>query len=451
MSGSESLSVAIDAPVLPGTTGGVAQFVASLVGALGKLDDGNESYTIVCRSQEQVDWLKRYGGSKQRFVVRTPMHPQNHRPQPDASASFPALLKRGLGPLLPAARYVQRLLSSPSPPIPTRQWPEVGFSDGFYENLGCDVLHIPTQTFTLCALPSIYNPHDLQHLHYPQFFTPAVIAERETLYTAGCHFAHTVTVGSQWIKDDIVRQYRIAPEKVQVIPEGPPTELYAGPSDSLLAQVKERYGLQAPFAFYPAVTWPHKNHIRLLEAIARLRDHRGIVVRLVCTGSNHPMYWAPIAKRLDELKLSSQVKFLGHVSDEDLRAIYHLSEFLVLPTLFEACSLPIFEAWLEGLPVASSDATALPEQVRDAALLFEPREVETIADAIEKMTTDPELRRELSVRGRRRLKDFDWTRTAKAYRAVYRRAAGRLLTEEDRFLLAWDWMREPRRKTTCEL
>jgi glycosyltransferase involved in cell wall biosynthesis len=123
--------------------------------------------------------------------------------------------------------------------------------------------------------------------------------------------------------------------------------------------------------------------------------------------------------------------------------VYKSAQFLILPTLFEADSCPIHEAWSEGLPVASSNHTALPEQVGDAGLLFDAADVSAIADALERMASDARLRQELVQRGYRRVKDFDWLRTAKAYRAVYRRAAGVSLTEEDQWLLAWDWMKKP--------
>jgi glycosyltransferase involved in cell wall biosynthesis len=101
---------------------------------------------------------------------------------------------------------------------------------------------------------------------------------------------------------------------------------------------------------------------------------------------------------------------------------------------------------LEGTPVACSNATALPEQVLDAALLFDPNSTESIAGAIIRMATSNEFREELRVRGYRRLSDFDCARTAKAYRAAYRRAAGFPLAEEDRWFLEWDWMNDPQRK-----
>jgi glycosyltransferase involved in cell wall biosynthesis len=341
--------------------------------------------------------------------------------------------------LLPTVRRLQHLLSVP------RYWPEVPLSDGFYESLGCDLVHFATQNFVLCAAPTIYNPHDLQHLHYPQFWTPADIAWRETMYPAGCRFARTVVVGSQWVKDDVVHQYQISPEKVQVIPEAPPTQWPPAPTAEFLTTVQHKYQLKQPFALYPAVTWPHKNHLRLLDALASLRDTWGLTLHLVCTGARQD-FWPQIARRIDELNLGPQVTFLGFIPEAELRAVYRLAQCLVMPSLFEAISLPIFDAWAEGVPVICSHATALPEQVQDAAVLFDPHSVEAMAHAIAKVATSVEIQHRLKERGTQRVKDFNWERTAKAYRAVYRRAAQVALTEEDRWLLSWDWIRAPHKK-----
>ena len=436
----DQLKVAINVKVLSGDAGGILQSTMGLIKALGKLEDGPERYTIVAHSADQLEWLKPLCGSNQQIVLKADWKHQNKEVRANGARwTFAWILKRVLGPFLPAARYIQHLLSTP------REWPEVPVSDGFFESLGCDVVHFPTQGYMLCALPSIYNPHDLQHLHYPQFFTPTELTWRETIYPAACHFAHTVVVGTQWVKDDVIRRYRIDPDKIQVIPWAPPTHFYREPEPGRLAVVMEKYQLETTFAIYPAVTWPHKNHLRLLEALAYLRDHRGLVIPLICTGSRYTPFWPRIEACVRELNLSSQVKFLGFVPEEDLRALYRLSQFLVMPTLYEADSCPIHEAWSEGLPVASSNATALPDQVQDAGLLFNPKEILDIVDALEHMATDEKLRDELCERGFRRVKDFDWERTAKAYRALYRRAADRPLTEEDQVLLQWDWLRTPQR------
>lgn len=423
------LKIAINAQRSPSNlgAGGVESVLIGLVSALGRLEDGPEEYTLIGYWKDP-EWLQPYLGANQRIVVG---------PRVGSAKTFSHLPSW----MRPAARRARKWAYDFIAP-PANQDP-VPLSDGFYENLGCDLIHFPYQKFTLCALPMVYNPHDLQHLHFPQFFTPESIRYREGLYAAGCHYAQTVVTGSAWIKQDIIRHYRLDPEKIQVIPWGPPTSAVEEPGVEARKQVKDRYNLPDTFAFYPAMLWEHKNHARLLEALAHLRERDGIVVHLVCTGDFQTPLWTKIQTMLQALQLESQVHFLGTIPFQDLRAVYQLCQFLLVPTLFEAASGPIFEAWQEKKPVACSRVTSLPEQVGDAALLFHPYAVEDIAAAVRRMATDPQLRAELSARGVKRLADFQWERTAKAYRAVYRRVAHQPLSDEDQKLLKWDWMRNP--------
>ena len=423
---SETLKVAIDARVTPASAGGVAQVMLGLIRALGHLDDPSTSYKIIVESEVEQDFLKAHLGVNQHFAVK---------PRP-SQKRLQSLLKRTKASI--SHRVFGENSGYPSfPPM----------SDGYIESLGCDVIHFPHQRFQLCSLPTIYNPHDLQHLHLPQFFSPSEIAHREVVYRWGCQLADTVAVSSRWIKEDVLKQYQISASKVQIIPWAPPTEAYADPSPDEVSAVETKYQLERPFAFYPAVTWPHKNHLRILEALALLRDTRNLKLRLVCTGSRLEPHWSEIQRRIDQLNLGSQVLFLGFVSDSDLRAIYKLSQFMVMPSLFESDSSPVYEAWLEGKPIACANVTSLPVQVMDAGILFDPYQPEAIADAMSVLSTDEELRRRLAELGRLRVKDYDWERTAKAYRALYRRTAGRQLSEEDNWLLSWDWMETPMRRS----
>ena len=419
--------------VTPGVAGGIAQSTQGLVSSLGQLD-GPEEYVLLADRPNQAEWIRQYCGPSQQIVMMPRKAWRN-----GAANHYPDRrgIKRLLRPALNVVRHAVERLSPPS------QWPGVSISEGFHEGLGCDVLHFPTQSFVLCAIPTIYNPHDLQHLHYPQFFTPRELARRETSYRAACQLSNTVIAGSEWIKYDVVHQYRVNPDKVQIIPWAPPTVQYPSITPAEIEDARTRLRLSEPYALYPAVTWPHKNHLRLFEALAELRDNRGLVVNLICTGARDQAFWPKIEQRINDLNLVSQVRFLGFLSESDLRVVYRLAQFLILPSLFEADSCPIHEAWSEGIPVASSNLTGLPDQVGDAGLLFDAMDVSAIANAIQRMATDADLRRQFIERGFRRVKDFDWTRTAKAYRAVYRRAAGVRLNEEDRWLLQWDWMREP--------
>ena len=417
------LRVAIDAQIYPlETFGGVATTLTGLVRSLGTLD-GPEEYVIIGPSQEP-DWLRPFLGPNQRMV------------------SGPVPPRRGLTSVVGRLRSVSsRLRARAARPVDGAEKYRAPVSDGFYERLGCEVIHFPDVEFVVSRLPAIYNPHDLQHLHFPEFFTPKALMWRAAYHPTGCRLAHTVVVESRWVKDDIVKQFGLDPKKIQVIPLAPPTQTYPEPSVAAAGHVLNTYGLEQPFALYPALTWPHKNHVRLLEALALLRDRHQIRVRLVCTGYQNS-FWPQVERRLGDLGLQDQVRFLGMIPAEHLRAVYRLTQFVVIPTLFEAASEPVYEAWHDGAPVACSNVTSLPAQAGDAALIFDPHSVESIAAAVGEMATNAQLREVLTQRGAARLRNFSWDRTAKAYRAVYRRAAGRPLTEEERWLLTWDWMQD---------
>ena len=408
------LRILINAQLTPQSgVGGVESVLVGLVRALGGLIDGDEEYVVV-GARGCDDWWQPHLGPNARVVPGPASSP---KPWPARAA---ARLLRGLGA---------------APPGKTR----VPVSDGFFEGLDCDVIHFPYQHFVRCALPSVFNPHDLQHLHYPEFFSVAEVESREAMYRAGCSLATCIVTASRWVKDDLVRQYQVPQNRIQIVPWASPmaTEM------SRTAPVSRPTFLPVePYAFYPSMTWPHKNHIRLLEALALLRDREGLRVPLVCTGYQNE-FWPNIRDAIVRLALADQVTFAGLVSRDELSAVYAHAQFVIVPTLFEAASAPLFEAWQHDVPVTCSSVTSLPEQAGEAALLFDPFSVEAIADALRALATDTGLQNLLRLAGRQRREDFSWERTARAYRAVYRKAAGRRLSEEDLTLLDWDWMRNP--------
>lgn len=435
----DRLRVAINAQLKPeGGSGGTVTVLRALA-ALARLEDGDEEYVFV-GPHDSTEWLRSILPPRQ-IVVRGP------EPVEDSPGRLEPF-KRALGPLRPAARGLKRFLNTN---VQTAEETTAGLASpksfaprqkNFYEGLGCDVIHFPFQSYEPCDLPTVYNPHDLQHLHHPEFFNAPEVARREALHPSACRAAHTVAVASEFVKHDVVEYYHVEPEKVQVIPWAPPPLPEASGAVDL-PTLGEKYGLiERPFALYPAMTWEHKNHLRLLEALAVLRDRVGLGVRFVFTGHKTD-FWPRVERRVSELKLEGQVSFLGLIPREELSALYRAAQFVFVPTLFEAASAPLFEAWQHGAPVACSSVTSLPEQASGAALLFDPFDVEAIADALARMATGEDLRKELRRRGATRLEDFSLERTAKAYRAVYRRAAGLALGEEDRQLLGRDWTRRP--------
>jgi len=152
------------------------------------------------------------------------------------------------------------------------------------------------------------------------------------------------------------------------------------------------------FLFYPAQFWPHKNHLRLLEAFHEAATEIPNL-HLVLTGKKRDEYNA-VMSSVSKLGLDQKVHHLGYIEQADLQAIYKLATALVMPSLFESVSIPIYEAFQVGTPVAASGILAIPEQVGNAGLLFDPKSVASIRDAMLALVRDPEAARLLGKKGK---------------------------------------------------
>ncbi len=413
----DGLTVVINAQVPPGGRwGGVQQFVAGLVCALGRLDDGPERYVVLGPS-EGAEWLEPYLGPNQRLVAEP-------APAPDRAER----LKRALGPLRRPLGRLYRRLAGP---------PHYGVEDGngLYRSLGADVVHFPFQRFAACDLPTVYNPHDLQHRHMPELFRPEELAYREAVHGFACRHAGAVAAESAWAMRDLAAQYGVEPARLYVVPRGAPTDLAGPVNRETLERIRHELCPDGPFCLYPARTWPHKNHARLLEALGLLRERHDLALGLVCTGRPTEHVGA-LRRRVRRLGLDGQVRFTGFVPAPELRALYRLARFLVFPSLFEGGGFPVIEAFHEGAPVACSRATCLPECAGDAAVFFDPLSPEDMAGVMHQLARDETLRAALRECGRRRARLFHWDKTGRTYRAIYRKLAGRALSEEDRATLA---------------
>ena len=403
--------VAIDARLGGGLSGGVEQIVIGLATALARLENDGGEYLFVVHPDQQ-DWIRPYLGGPCRTLPSRMEYPGQ-----------PGLIRE-------ARRALRRRIPSAS-----RYRREIVSSDGTIERAGAEVVHFPFQEAFLTELPSIYQPHDLQHLHLPELFSRYERERREVVYRTHCDRAALVVAMTSWGRDDLIRQYALPEEKVQVVHGGSVLPSYPAPTGQDLDELRARLALPDSFLLYPAQTWPHKNHLLLLDAIALLRDRDGAEISLVCPGRQTELF-PRIAERARELRLDALVSFPGFVSPLELRGLYELGTGLVFPSRFEGWGLPVCEAFSAGLPVASSSATGLPEVVGDAGLLFDPADPTAIADCVLALWTDSGLRSRLAERGRERAALFSFDHMAAVFRAHYRRLAGRKLPEEDRILLA---------------
>src|SRR5687767_11032156 len=285
------LHVAVDARLFSGQSGGIEQVAIGLVSALSQLADGDERYTILAYPASH-EWIKPYVAGPCRLLLATAVHPPPR---------WKAFLKRS-GRIVDAA---QRLTG-----LPARLSVTLSRSDGTLEREGVDVVHFILQRAFFTQIPSLYHPHDLQHRHLPQFFTPRERIKRDVMLKSFCDQARIVSVTSSWIKRDLIEQYRLPPEKVAVVPLTGSLGAYPTPTEADLAATRSKFNLPAEgFVFYPAQTWPHKNHLNLIEAVARLRDHHGLCLPLMCSG-HQTDHFPKLQQRIDQLNLQHQINFL---------------------------------------------------------------------------------------------------------------------------------------------
>ncbi|MGZ5387204.1 MAG: glycosyltransferase family 4 protein [Solirubrobacterales bacterium] len=425
------LRVGINARMGGGVHGGIEQVVVGLADGLSKLEDGDEDYLFLTQPGHD-EWLRPHIGGPCRIA------PVGGR-RPERPADYPA---RALEWWAPRLRWGWWRRRWPPPSegheagLAPREdgFPSLQLSDGALELAGADLVHFPFQGGFLTRLPTIYQPHDLQHLHLPELFPAGERASRELRYRTYCDQAELVVMNTSWGARDLVERYGLPPSKVAVVNWGSVASLFPDPAPADLAETRARLSLPDEFVLYPAQTWPHKNHERLLEALARIRDRDGIAVPLVCPGLRNEGY-AALERRVAELGLEREVFFLGFVEPLELRCLYSLARALVFPSRFEGWGMPVTEAFSLGLPVAAAAATGTPDVVADAGLLFDPDDVEQIADAVLRLWTDADLRRTLARRGAARADALSIDRAVRVFRAHYRRIGGCPLSAEDTELL----------------
>lgn len=398
----------IDARLISGRSGGVEQAIIGLADAFSSLSDSEVQFTWLLYEGE-TEWLSTHLPKNSDVVEMTR--------QVDSTA-----IRSSIIGFIRGARLAQRPLAAirkygpwayklpPEPEIVSKIKPSI--------------IHFPTQFGFRTAHPNVYQPHDLQHLHFPEFFPKEVLLIREIGYGGMINQATRVIVGNDWTKKDVEDYYPVARGKVDNVPVFPQL-LPQTPRDSHRnARIFKR-----DYLFYPAAGWVHKNHLRLLAAISQVLKS-GREIDLVLSGSNlESNPW--LLEEIGRLGLQEHVHIVGFVDTSDLVDLYKGARGVIVPSLFESASFPIWEAFNLGIPVAAAKTTALPDQAEDAAVFFDPFSVEEISAAIIEVLDDgPEINERVR-KGINRVSQFTASNTANGFRFSYRRALNLPLDDTD--------------------
>jgi glycosyltransferase involved in cell wall biosynthesis len=243
--------------------------------------------------------------------------------------------------------------------------------------------------------------------------------------------AQAIVTLSEFSKRTLVERYRVPPERIFVTPLGVRSDHFSPGGCPSSGDPWREFDLPAQVLFFPANTWPHKNHLRLLEALAVLRDTYGLRPGLILTGAPKSAH-AAVLSGVAQLGLERQVRWLGHVPEDRLVALYRGATALVCPSLHEGFGMPILEAMACGCPVACSPTTGTGETAGEAALTFDPDDVSDIAATVGALLANTDLRRDLARRGLRRAAEFTWERAGRSTLDVYEDVATRARAEGTR-------------------
>jgi len=261
--------------------------------------------------------------------------------------------------------------------------------------------------------PTVGTVHDFSTMHiHARYDVFRVFYQTQVLPLFVRRLTRVIAV-SESTKRDIIKFARVPEERVCLIANGVNTRIYfPRPRDSSVSRVCLKHGVCDPYLLYVSrIDHPSKNHIRLIRTFERLKATLELPHQLVLIGSD--WYQAEEVHRVAERSLySKDIVFTGFVAEEELPYLYSGANVFIYPSLYEGFGIPLLEAMASGVPVACSNVSSLPEVAGDAALLFDPYDEESIAEAIKLLLYDPELHNRHIQKGLLRSKEFDWKATA---------------------------------------
>lgn len=283
-----------------------------------------------------------------------------------------------------------------------------------------DMLHVQYIGPILVRHRFVTTIHDVSWRRLPRCFPSHNRLLLNMFIPITLRLADAIITDSHSSREDLMRLFNAAPEKVHVIPLGVSDDFFAPPSQRECDELLSRYGLRRGYALYLGVLQPRKNLHRLIEAVAMLRDN-GMWQNdwVLVIGGKLGWHYEMLFRAVERFRLSGIVKFIGYVDDEQLRPLYACARVFVYPSLWEGFGLPVVEAMASGVPVITSNVGALKELAEGAAVLVNPYDVASIADALYKLMSDEAVCESLREVGKERAMQFTWRRTAELTASVY--------------------------------
>lgn len=286
-----------------------------------------------------------------------------------------------------------------------------------------DLLHVQYTAPVGCPVPVVATVHDVSYLEHPEFFTRQRAWQLRLTVARTVRRAAKILTGTDAARNAILRMYPALDEhKVMVVPLAASPEFRPISRVAAAAAVRAQYGLGQPYILSVSDLQPRKNHIGLIRAFARMANaFPQLPHQLVIVGK--PTWFSD--RVLDAARTSGvreRIRFLGFVPDADLLQLYNACDCFVFPSFYEGFGLPALEAMACGRAVVCSDASALPEVVDGAAILFDPYAIDEVVRALADVLLDAELRGRMERLGIQRAAHFSWQKTAQQTMEAFHQA-----------------------------
>ncbi len=292
------------------------------------------------------------------------------------------------------------------------------------ERDGIDIFHglsneLPL-TIDKAACKKVVTIHDLIMMSHPQLY-PAI---DRAIYTAkikkACRMADKIVAVSDFTARQLEERLGVSRRKIEVIYQGCDPIFAVKPAEATMDEVKRRYNLPARFMLYVGTIEERKNLMLVAEALRMLAgNHPGEDIKVVAIGRPTP-YLDKVKRFLAENGLADRMIFLHNVPYGDLPVIYYLARVFVYPSVVEGFGIPLLEAVTAGVPAIGCSGSCLEEAGGEGSLYVDPHSPEAMADAIQAVWTDRNLRREMRESGLRHAARFAENLLADEMMALYR-------------------------------
>lgn len=259
-------------------------------------------------------------------------------------------------------------------------------------------------------LPTLLVIHDLNFEHYPEM-VPFLARKHYQYFTPKfAHKADRIATVSNFSKDDIVNQYKINPDKIDVVYNGA-NEIFKPVNEETKLRTRAKFSDGHEYFVFIGALNPRKNLVNLFQAFDIFRANKNSQTRLVVVGEK--MWWnKEIKATFENMKCKKEVMFTGRLKPKTLKNVIGSAIALTYVSFFEGFGIPIIEAFRTGVPVITSSVTSMPEIAQNAALLVDPFNPDEIAGAMNLLVSDKKLRESLIEKGKLRGQEFSWEKTA---------------------------------------